>query len=190
MDKKTDHSFFETRVRLRMDNLPKKKNIQVLDCFAGDGHIWREVRRRAPGRNIQILGIDRKEQRREDGEALLVGDNLKFLESMDLAGFDIIDLDADGVPYRQLALLFRRGMKKQMLFVTFTRIGFGALPRGMLTALGYPPAMVQKMPSLFWRCGFEKFKQYMANNGVSQIRYYHDYEGRRYYLCFRCDGPT
>jgi hypothetical protein len=113
----------------------------------------------------------------------LQGDNLKFLASMDISKFNVIDLDAYGVPYLQLKIIFSRKLQKEtVVFVTFIQSVFGRLPNDMLEELGYSPTMIRKCPAIFFKNGFEKFKQFLACHGIEQIRYYsHD---QKNYLCF------
>lgn len=178
-----DNSHFDIKVRLRFENLPAKKKFTVLDCYCGDGLLWKKVRRLAPNRKINILGIDKK----PDAEGFhLVGENLKFLKCLDLSKYDAIDLDAYGIPYKQIqavltAETIRRGT---IIYVTFIQSVYGCLPATLLNDLGYPPEMVRKIPTLFYRHGFEKIKRYLASRGVRKIRHYADAAYRKHYFCF------
>ena len=173
----TDNSFLETKVKLRIDNLPAGE-CNVLDCYAGTGLIWRTIKEKTK-RQINVLGMDLKEYQ----GIYLQGDNLKFLASMDISRFNIIDLDAYGVPYEQLKIIFSRKIQTETnVFVTFIQSVFGRLPYGMLQELGYSKSMIQKCPAIFFRNGFEKFKQYLAIRGIGQIKHYS--HGEKHYLCF------
>ena len=175
---KTDNSYLGIKVKLRMDNLPAG-DVRVLDCYHGEGRIWRTIKKRLPERSIEVLGIDT----RSIGGSHLQGDNMKFLPSMDLRQFNVIDLDAYGVPYKQLQTIFsKRTQKNTTIFVTFSQSMFGKLPDRMLIGLGYNRAMINKCQSLFCKNGFKKLKQYLANNGIEQIRGYSN--SRKNYLCF------
>jgi hypothetical protein len=87
---------------------------------------------------------------------------------MNLDKYDIIDLDAYGVPFRQLEVIFRKKYRG-ILFVTFIQNIFGALPVRMLTKIGYTKNMIKKCPTLFNRNGIEKFKQYLAINDIKKV---------------------
>lgn len=173
----TDNSFLETKVKLRIDNLPAG-DCNVLDCYAGTGLIWKTIKERT-GRTINVLGMDKK---KIEG-IYLQGDNLKFLASMDINKFNVIDLDAYGVPYHQLEIIFSQKLQAEtIVFVTFIQSVYGRLPYEMLEDLGYSPSMIKKCPAIFFRNGFEKFKQYLAVRGIGQIKHYsHD---KKHYLCF------
>lgn len=160
----TDSTFFYDKVRLRLDHLPDKDKISVLDCFCGEGTIWKAVQKETK-RNIKVLGIDKKNYKTVD----LVGDNVKYLEGMDLNMFDVIDLDAYGMPIRQLELLFSRGLKDKIIYVTYIQVGMGSISRKLLVSLGYTKVMINKVPTLFFRDGREKFLHYLAVHGVKRV---------------------
>jgi hypothetical protein len=134
----------------------------VLDCFAGRSRIWKEIKKKS-SKNINVVGIDRISY-----GSTLRGDNVKYLKGMNLDKYDIIDLDAYGVPFRQLEVIFRKKYRG-ILFVTFIQNIFGALPVRMLTKIGYTKNMIKKCPTLFNRNGIEKFKQYLAINDIKKV---------------------
>jgi hypothetical protein len=176
---KTDNSFLETKIRLRIDNLPDD-DVHVLDCFSGSGRIWKRIKAELPDRDIQVLSIEKKRQ----GGIYLQGDNVKFLSSIDLGQFNVIDLDAWGVPYRQLKTIFARQTRPGVVvFVTFCQSIFGRLPFGLLRDIGYSAAMIRKCPTLFNRNGFSKFRLWLAMQGIEQIKSYN--RGQKHYLCFQ-----
>lgn len=177
MDKnKTDNSFFDEKIKLRCNHLPQKESIAVLDCYSGTGKIWNEVATRT-GKVIRILPID-KEKKRKD--AFLQGDNLKFLTSIDLSIFDIIDLDAYGVPFRQLDTVLKRSVPGHIIFITFIQSMFGTIPLQMLKKIGYTESMVRKCPALFNKNGFEKFKQFLCLYGIRKMTHFST--GRKHYI--------
>ncbi len=180
---KTDNSYLAMKVKLRMDNLPAKKAIRVLDCFAGEGLIWREIQRQAGSKSFTVLSIDWG--KRKDSRLALSGDNRKFLASIDLKEFDIIDLDAYGVPYAQLKMILARDIHPgTIVFGTFLQSVMGALPRGMLHDLGYPPQMIKKVPKIFNRHGQDKLLAWLGNNGVQRIKLYATDNRRKTYFAF------
>lgn len=159
---KTDSSYLSTKINLRIKHLPDKKDIKILDCYAGKSRIWNEIKRKS-NKNINIVGIDKKPY----GSSLR-GDNIKYLRGMDLNKYDIIDLDSYGIPFKQLEIIFKKGYKG-ILFVTFIQSIFGRLPIKLLERIGYTKNMITKCPTLFNRNGIEKFKQYLAINGIRKI---------------------
>ena len=103
--------------------------------------------------------------------AYLQGDNLKYIASLTLSGFHVIDLDAFGVPFAQLEQIWNRLRTDQRIAFTFIQSGMGQLPKGLLSSLGITREMSSKCPALFNRNGFEKLKAYLSINGVRQIQY-------------------
>ena len=176
MNKKTDHSFFEEKVKLRLEGLPEGNRLKVLDMFSGDGRIWSEIQRRT-GREIVVLRIDR--ERGKQG-VYLIGDNQKF--NLDYSAFDVVDVDAYGVPFGQLERIFASPSRPKRLFITFIQSIWGVLPRKMLHALGYTPEMVKKCPTLFNRAGQEKFLRYLALRGVQKCAISYTPDRRKNYL--------
>ena len=177
---KTDNSHFEEKVRLRIDHLPEKPEILVLDCFAGTGKLWNEVKKRT-GKDIKVLSIEKESGK---NPLALVGSNLKYLNSIDLNKFDLIDLDAYGVPYKQLSILFAKDYRGGV-FVTMIQSGMGQLPNGMIQEFGYSKAMIEKIPSLFNHEGLEKLKNYLYLHGVKQVTGYFIDRKNYFYCCLR-----
>lgn len=159
---KTDNSYLNSKINLRVNHLPDQQSIKVLDCFAGRSRIWKEIKKKS-NKNINVVGIDRISY-----GSTLKGDNVKYLKGMNLDKYDIIDLDAYGVPFKQLEIIFKKKYKG-ILFITFIQSIFGRLPVRMLEKIGYTRKMIKKCPTLFNRNGIEKFKQYLAINGIKKI---------------------
>lgn len=175
--KKTDNSYFNEKVMLRINHLPKTDTIRVLDCFSGTGSIWKEVKKRT-GRNIITIGIEIENGK---NNLSLKGKNNKYLSILDLSKFNIIDLDAYGVPFSQLEILFKRKYKG-IVFVTAIQSGMGKLPNGMLQSIGYTDKMIKKIPTLFNTNFLAKLKQYLYLRGVRSIDGY--FIGRKNYFVF------
>lgn len=161
----TDNSYFEAKVKLRIDNLPKKKSLNVLDLFGGDGLIWNEIKERT-GKQITVIRMDLKSDK---PGVYLKGDNIKFLMGMDLKPFDVIDVDAYGVLYKQLQEIFRKNYKG-IIFITYIQSVFGRLPKKMLNELNYSDRMIDKIPTLFNRDGIEKLKNWLSIYGIKKCK--------------------
>ncbi len=183
---KTDNSFLATKIKLRMDNLPAKKILKILDCFHGKGTIWRHIDNRSTKKNIIVLGIDKN---KDYAGSALIGDNTKFLANMDLREFDIIDLDAYDVPFAQLKIIAGNPTSAGcQVFVTFIQSGYGCLPKKMLNKIGYSNKMLEKVPSLFYNNGIEKWLQYLAMCGIARVQLYSDKSNRKHYMAFSMPG--
>lgn len=178
---KTDNSYLGDKVYLRANHLPND-DIILLDAYAGLGHIWQGVSN-VTGRKINRLAIDKK---RTIGFHL-PGDNLAYLPSMDLTRFNAIDLDAYGVPYPQIEIVFQSKFSG-WVYVTFIQSIFGGLPTDFLVQCGFTKAMIKKSPSLVYRRGFEYFLEYLASRGVEKV--FHRSVSRKHYVAMFVNGAV
>lgn len=172
---KTQNSYLGNKIGLRMHDLPEHP--VVLDCFSGEGLIWDAIEK-ISGRHIKRVGIDKQDW---NVGFYLPGDNIKFLMSMDLSRFGIIDLDAYGVPYEQLKILFGRNYHGRV-FVTFIQSIYGQMPHGMLEDIGFTREMIKLCPTLFGKNGWGYFLEWLSTNGVRTIR--HRSHSGKHYLVF------
>ena len=179
---KTDNSYFEEKVRLRLDNLPDKPLIKVLDMYMGQGLLWAEIKKRS-NKTILITGI---EQKKINNKVYLKGDNKKF--TLDYNSYDVIDLDAYGIPYVQLKKILNGLNRKVVIYATVIQCTFGALPTQFLIELGYPKTMIKKCPSLFYRNGIEKFMLWISIQGISKVKMYCTPNHKKNYICFESKG--
>jgi len=180
-DKKTDNSHLPEKAYLRIESIKKIKKpiVNVLEAFAGDGLIWREVQKKTD-KKINILKIEKKDGKKG---VYLKGDNMKFISMFDFTNFDIIDLDAYGSPYNQLQVVFKKQFTG-IVHCTFIQNLYGCLNKKMLYQIGYKKEMIDKIPSLFNKNGFDKFKQYLAINGINKINSISP-EENKHYLWFK-----
>lgn len=172
----TDNSHLEEKIKLRLDNLPPGDPLKVLDLFSGNGLLWEEIQKRT-GRNILVLRTEKKPGKTG---IYLIGDNRKF--EFYFSTFDVVDVDAYGIPFDQMEKIFRWPTRPRAFFVTWIQSGMGQLPHKLLEALGYSREMVKKIPSLFNRNGQEKLFQYLALRGVKKVKIYFTADRRKSYL--------
>jgi hypothetical protein len=173
-----DSELLEAKVSLRIQSLPEKSDITVLEAFGGEGILWSAVKRRCPEKNIQVLSIDKNKYKRVQ----LQGDNLKYLSSFNLNEFDIIDLDAWGSPVKQLEIIFSK-QYRGIVHCTFIQSMHGNLSRELLYANGYTEKMLAKITSIFITNGLQKFYNYLYNRGgVKKLTIIS--ENRKNYLFF------
>lgn len=179
MKTKTNNDHLSLKVKLRLETLSliDKDTVNVLEAYAGDGIIWNEVKKNTD-KKINLLQIEQQESKLK---IYLRGDNLKYLPQLDLSKFDIIDLDAYGVPYHQLEIIFKKQFKG-IVIVTYIQSGLGGYPYQMLEKLGYKKEMVKKCKTLFSRNSLEKMQSYLKINGVNQIKGY--FINRKNYFYF------
>lgn len=182
-NKKTDNSFIEEKVLLRLETVNKvnKNKILVLEAYAGSGVIWNEVKKRT-SKEIEILKIEMKNDKKG---VYLKGDNSKFIPLFDYSIYDIIDFDAYGVPYFQLKTVFLKQFKG-FVHVTYIQTGMGRLPNGMLEEIGYHKNMLKKCSTLFSKNGLQKMIDYLGVHGVKNITGY--FIERKNYFYFSLDN--
>lgn len=172
-----DLSLINAKIQLRINSIEHLKGkIKVLELFGGEGVLWNEVKK-LTGKDILILGIDKNKYKRVQ----LQGDNLKFIDSLNLQEFDVIDADAWGSPFYQVEKIFSKNYKG-IVHCTFIQTMMGGLSKEMLLRLGYTETMLSKIKSVFNKNGVEKFKNYLAQNGVTQINIVTD--NKKNYLYF------
>jgi hypothetical protein len=179
--KQTDNSYLEGKVNLRLESLAhiNKKEVKVLEAFGGDGVIWELVKQRSD-KQIAILRIDKKQDKRG---VYLKGDNIKFLKSISLEPFDIVDLDAYGSPFNQLEIVFRRRYKG-IVHCTYIQTGMGQINKKLLERLGYTSRMIDKCPTLFSRQPFQKMLNYLSIHNVKEISVVQATERKNYFYFF------
>lgn len=160
--KKTDNDLLEAKVALRIRNLPPGP-IRVLDAYGGHGVVWSEIIRRTKRSDIVRVAID-KERR----PGALRGNNMKYLRSLDLRQFQVIDLDAYGVPFDQTEIVLRRGFRG-VVFFTFIQSVMGMIPAKLSESQGISRAMLGTCPTLFAGLGWELWKDWLAQRGVKRL---------------------
>lgn len=176
---KTDNSYLADKVQLRADHLPDGE-VTVLDCYAGQGRVWRGVAA-ITGRTIRRLPIEMGPL----SEFHLPGDNRAYLETIDLARFNVVDLDAYGTPYAQLVTLLERGYAGTV-FATFIQLNMSGVAYGLLEEIGFSRAMLERAPLLCSKDGGALFLEWLALRGVRRV--WHRSHARKHYLAFTLTG--
>jgi tRNA G26 N,N-dimethylase Trm1 len=159
-----DLSLINAKIQLRINSIEHLNGtIKVLELFGGEGILWSEVKK-ITGKDIKVLGIDKNKYKRVQ----LQGDNLKFIDSLDLNYFDVIDCDAWGSPFHQVEKILNANYIG-VVHCTFIQTMMGCLSKEMLLKLGYTENMISKVRTLFNKNGIDKFKNYLAKSGINQI---------------------
>jgi len=171
----TDNSLLEYKVALRCAHLPTGP-VSVLDCFGGYGVVWKEVGKRSRRDDIIRHGIDM-----EHRPGLVRGDNRKWLQGLTLDRYNVIDLDAYGVPFDQVDVLFKRGYRGTVFF-TMIQTMMGIMPARLLNASGIEKTARKLCPTLFGQIGWMLWLDWLANNGVEKV--FHCSKDRKHYGCF------
>jgi hypothetical protein len=178
--KKTDNDNLSKKLAIRlfaMDKLGKieAEPIRVLDCFAGDGLLWHYLKKESK-RNIEHVGIDTLPKK----GALYLGDNRRYLQRLPIDDYDLIDLDAYGVPYDQMKILVKRNYRG-IVVGTFIQCVYGGLPYAMLEDIGYSRQMVRKITKLFFRNGWDKWAEFLKTIGYEDVFVFHC--ANKHYFC-------
>jgi hypothetical protein len=69
-----------------------------------------------------------------------------------------------------------------VLFVTYIQTLYGGLPKKMLLELGYTEKMISKIPTLFNQNAQVKLFQWLAQNGIKNVKYYCTQNKRKNYF--------
>ncbi len=179
---KTDNSKLEEKLIIRREVIDKigKQEINVVELYAGRSVMWGILSDEYKGRvKINLLSIEKE---RGKNPRALCGDNMKFIRGIDLSRFDIVDVDAYGIPSQQL-LAIKRQDYKGWIIVTAIQSMFGKLPTDVLMANGMTQAMLQKVSAIFTKGGLQYIKNFMYTLGSRRIRGF--FEDRKYYFYTR-----
>ena len=108
----TDNCNFASKVKLRADAVASLPYVNVLDCFAGENRLWKEIP------HNDYYGIEK-----EAGKgANLNADNLRVIKSLDLSRFNVIDLDSYGTPIDQILALYDNETLQKGTIIFYTCI--------------------------------------------------------------------
>ena len=179
----TDNSKFAAKVKLRSEVVSKvgKDKVHVLDMFAGRSKLWNEIKKRFPDKTILVYSIEK-----EKGKNMMAlnADNMKVVESLDLSKFDIIDIDAYGIPYTQLEKVFRKNYHGYVIVTAISSM-LGRIPNGLLSANNITRKMIDKIPTIFSPKMFQYLENYLYLCGVQQVIGYFLEKERKYYFYFK-----
>jgi len=158
-----DPIYKAAKIKLRLQSLPNKQEIKILDAFCGEGILWQEVQKQT-NKKLIITGIDKTKY----NNIHLIGDNIKFITNFDLTKYDIIDLDAYGSPYKLLKILFKKNYKG-IVHCTFIQTMFGRIDSDLLLKLNYTSAMLKKCQTLLCKNPMAKLTGYLHQNKINKI---------------------
>lgn len=175
-----DLNLLKDKIDLRLNNLPDKKEINVLDLYAGEGVLWSAVKKRTDKR-INVLSVDKKPYENID----LIGDNMKYLSEMDVSKFDIIDLDCYGICTKQMETIAAKNYK-EIIHTTMIQLMYFTMANSVLYANGYSYEMIQKVPTLFGRDGLNKYLRYLNSLfGITKFKVATNIAlNKKHYICF------
>lgn len=157
-------TMFAAKVALRLNVLPEPdgRPARVLDAYAGDHDIWDTADEVRPG--LEVLHIEQKPTRKTD----LSGNNLRYLASMDLSRFDLIDLDAWGQPAAQVSAIVDRGYQGVITWTCITS-NMGVPTGEILVADGIDPEWLSVSRKIFDASSLERrWLNFLAVHGWTQ----------------------
>ena len=157
-----ESSHFDLKVSMRIEHIPSNPRVKVLDVYSANGDIWNTIQKKIPEKKFQIT---RLEQRKDCAGVYLRGDNRKFIQSLPIEQYDIIDFDSYGCCYPSLSLIAERISVHTVCFFTQIQVqkNFGGMNTGLLYSLGYTKAMLFKTKSIFSKNGNKKFIDYLSS---------------------------
>ena len=180
----TDNSHFYEKVKLRLKAIAEipKDDVSILECYAGKGLLYTEVKKHT-SKKLHIVSIEKE---RGKNPFALCGDNLKFLPTLNLEKFDIIDLDAYGIPTEQIKIIADRGWHGLLVVTCIAkRLGWGRCPNILLKQIN-AVKISQKCVTLFAPYFFELFEHFLFSFGVRlKIGYFFNYHSgyKHYFYC-------
>ena len=169
---------FEAKVAIRRHAVADIAAPRVLDAFRGHGWTWAAVQRLDPSKPITVTGID---TRNDKTEAYLKGDSAKWLAQLDLARFDVVDLDAYGQPVAQVDILARRGYRGRIV-CTFILARKPILHLQILERIGIPRDMAMTCKTLFATDPEAKILGWLHSYGVRAVEIAES-EGKLLFWC-------
>lgn len=174
---KTDNHYTADKIALRVDMTAHLSEVIVADVFGGHGVVWSGVERLS-GKPVSRTAFD---NRLDLGMPHLHGDNTKTLRGVDLSRFNVVDLDAYGIPADLIQHVVGSGFKGTV-FVTAIQTMQGQMPKAITSGIGLPPTLYRSCPSIISRRGWTYLKAWLASLGVQQIT--HRSAGRKHYFGF------
>lgn len=160
--KKTDNAHVWLKVAVRREAIAALTDVRVLDCFAGNNVLWKEIK------PDYYLGLEKVKGK---GGLNIHGDNLRLIPSLDLSRYNVIDLDAYGIPGAQLIALLRNKTLPDNVVVVYTGItnAVSGGPKKMIQAAGVPYEAYRKCPTLWNKKMLDIWYFFLLKIGVEKV---------------------
>jgi hypothetical protein len=159
-----DDNWKQFKIDLRLQSLPDKKEINVLECYGGEGILWNEVKKLAPGKKIKVLSMDKNKYKKVQ----LQGNNEKFIRSLDVNKFDLIDLDAWGNPFDLLEFIINQGYSG-VIHITEINSTLGCIKNLVLNEAGITSNMYRTCQTIFKSKQERLNFNYLYSRGIKKI---------------------
>lgn len=155
-----DNSRFDGKIKLRQDAIRDLEKVNVLDCFGGENRIWNSIP------HDRYYGIEKIEGKGTN----LCADNVRVLESIDLSGFNVIDMDSYGTPIDQMLAMFQNETLQKGTIVFYTCItGPISGPNRQIVEMFNMEKMMGKARTLVNRHIKDIFYGFLYKMGVTKI---------------------
>lgn len=166
--KKSDNSHLGEKIKLRIEYSPEGP-LRVLDAYGGKGVIWKQV-----GKSREIAEYIAIEKQKGKNPAALCGDNAKILPRLDLSAYNVIDLDAYGVPIDQVEAVLKNKTLKPgtAIFITAIKASIGPLPYAGAKYIGITPKMIDAAQYLFSGLYVDVLRSMLHAHGIKEWCYY------------------
>lgn len=160
---KTDNANIGKKISLRKQATQGLKTLNVLDLFAGNNTLWSSFK------CDRYYGVEKQKGKGNN----LNTDNIRIIQSLDLSGFNVIDVDSYGIPFNQMYELFNNPSLKSGTIIIYTCITnkMSGLNKQCLTHFGLQN-MYKKAKSIINSKAQELFYAYLQENGVKSIYKY------------------
>ncbi len=157
---RTDNGNLKAKLDLRRKFLSEYPPRKVLDCCQGRGYLWSILSREYPLETYTPLDT------KSNGARLRI-DSARFIASCKTIDYDVIDVDAYGMPWRHWYALLPKIEKPTTVFLTVGMIrmnGIGKIGSRSLNDIGIkfqiPPSIQPKLLPLAIRSALMSAKRY------------------------------
>jgi hypothetical protein len=168
MINKNDNDNLTSKINLRLEVLKLVENPNILDCFHGNGILWKLIENKL-NKKLTITGI---EKIKDKGDSDFYGDCMKFLPNLDLSVYNIIDLDSYGVKSLEILDILINKKYKGYIILTVIVSGYGSVGKFILTKIGYTPNDLKKANILISRDFENNVKKYLYSLDINEIKGY------------------
>lgn len=174
--KKTDNAHVGIKVAVRQEAIANLTDgVRVLDCFCGNNVLWKSVCASCPVPGAQAQGFPDVylglEKVNGKGSRNIHGDNLRLIPSLDLSRYNVIDLDAYGIPGAQLIALLQNKTLPDKVVVVYTAItnAVSCGQKKMIQAAGVPYEAYRKCPTLWNKKMLDLWYFVLLKIGVEKV---------------------
>lgn len=159
----TDNTGLKNKIRLRKECIQGLDEVRVLDLFAGENKIWKNIG------TDKYFGIEMEKNKGKN----LHANNLKVIPSLDLSEFNVIDCDAYGIPFEQIEALYKNDSLKKGTLIIYTAISsaFSGVNKKCLEEYGLKE-MYDKNKVLINKLALPLFFETLRKKGVKSVTEY------------------